>query len=143
MHATVTDIPREHWEHLIDWAGQLGAAGVRLTVRAGTLRAVGPRSVLTPEIQDALGRYEAMLVWLLARADTEAIAWRVAAMLDALSRRPMAWDRLKARPETVAVPGSCRSCGEALPPARRSHRCADCARAIQLVARRVGEADLG
>ena len=36
------------------------------------------------------------------------------------TRRPTAWDRLKARPETVALPGSCRSCGEVLPPARRS-----------------------
>jgi hypothetical protein len=138
------DQPLQHWQELIDWAGLLCARGVMLTVRDGELCAQGPPALLTPPITAALRRYEPVLVWLLRRAETEAVAWRVAAMLDALSRSPDAWQNLKARPATVARAGTCRSCGDPLPPARRPRPCcADCTHAIQLVLRRVREADLG
>jgi hypothetical protein len=141
MNATPTNLPREHWQQLIDWAGHVCAAGATLTVRGGALHAQGPPELLTPEIMAALRRYEPAFVRLLLRADTAAVAWRVAAMLDALSRAPDAWTNLKARPAAIARPGRCRSCGEPLPAAGRS-RCPDCARAVQLVLRRVREGDL-
>jgi hypothetical protein len=141
MNATQTDLPREHWRQLIDWAGLLCAEGAALTVRDGALHAQGPPELLTPEILAALRRYEPVFVRLLLRAETAAVAWRVAAMLDTLSRSPDAWTNLKARPAVVARPGGCRSCGDPLSAAGRS-RCADCARAVQLVLRRVREGDL-
>ena len=141
MTATLTDLPREHWRQLIDWAGLVCAAGATLTVRGGALHAQGPPALLTPEILAALRRYEPAFVRLLLRADTEAVAWRVAAMLDALSRAPEQWTNLKARPGLVARPGRCRSCGDPLPAPARS-RCHNCARAVQLVLRRVREGDL-
>jgi hypothetical protein len=141
MTAALTDLPREHWLQLIDWAGRLCANGATLTVRDGALCAQGPPELLTPEIWAALRRYEPAFVRLLLRADSAAAAWRVAAMLDALSRAPEQWTNLKARPGLVTRPGRCRSCGEPLPAAGRA-RCADCARAVQLVLRRVREGDL-
>ena len=118
MNAMLTDLPRAHWQQLIDWAGQVCTAGATLTVRGGALHAQGPPELLTPEIMAALRRYEPAFVRLLLRADTAAVAWRVAAMLDALSCSPAVWTNLKARPGLVARPGRCRAC-------------ADCARTIQ------------
>jgi hypothetical protein len=67
----------------------------------------------------------------------------VAATFDTLSRTPDAWRNLKARPASVARPACCRSCGEALSPGMTARpRCAACVRAVQLVLRRVREADL-
>jgi hypothetical protein len=117
------------------------AAGATLTVRGGTLQAEGPPALLTPEIVAALRRYEPAFVRLLLRADSAAVAWRVAAVLDALSYAPAEWTNLKARPDLIAQAGRCRSCGEPLPASGRA-RCADCARAVQLVLRRVREGDL-
>ena len=48
MNATLTDLPREHWQQLIDWAGQVCAEGATLTVRGGALHAQGPPALLTP-----------------------------------------------------------------------------------------------
>ena len=143
MTSTLANQPLEQWQDLIDWAGLLCARGLVLTVRDGDLYAQGPSALLTPEITAALRQHEPVLVWLLLRADTPAVAWRVAAMFDTLSRTPEAWRNLKARPTTVARPGACCSCGEPLPAGvTRRPRCAACTRAIQLVLRRVREADL-
>lgn len=139
----LANLPHEHVRQLIDWAGRLCAQGAVLTVRDSALYAQGVPELLTPEIMAALRKYEAVLVRLLLRADTDAVAWRVAAMLDTLSRTPAAWRNLKARPATPARPGRCRSCGEPLPGAGAGRpRCSDCTLAIQLVLRRVREADL-
>jgi hypothetical protein len=112
-------------------AGLLCAAGATLTVRGGAVHAQGPPELLTPEITDALRRYEPAFVRLLLRADA-AVAWRVAALLDALSRSPAAWTNPRARPGPVAR--------RPLPLLRRAAGGAD---AITLPGlRRVREADL-
>src|SRR5688500_9807469 len=93
-----TTLSPEQARHLLDWAGRLCAEGVQLTVRDGRLHIRGAPGLLTPAIMAALRTHEAALVGALTRAETDAIAWRVAAMLDALSRRPDDWRHLKAWP---------------------------------------------
>ena len=140
MNATLTDLPREHWQQLIDWAGLLCANGATLTVRGGALHAQGPPALLTPEILAALRRYEPAFVRLLLRADTAAVAWRVAAMLDTLSRSAGAVDQPEGaagagrapRPLPLlrrAAAGGRRDRAAPTAPGRSSWCCGGCARA--------------
>ena len=139
-----TNLSPERWRELVAWYGEFCASGGRLAVLQGALYVDGPDWLLTPAVLDALRDYRAALLTLLSRSDCPAVAWRHAAMLTDLARRPHALD-LTTRPSLVAAPGCCCSCGEPLPVTlipEANRRCPACTTALQLALRRIREADL-
>jgi hypothetical protein len=114
---------------------ELTRLGVEVAVAGDRLR-FRPQEAVTPDLLAALIEHKIDLIRLLGSDDE--VTWRIEAMRPQVPRTgtiPI----LLARPEAKYAPrGTCVSCGDPLPAARRS-RCTPCVSAVERVLNEVRE----
>ena len=115
---------------------ELSRRGVEIAVAGDHLR-FRPREAVSDELRAEIVEHKAELLQILEDEEHE-VRWRMDAMRGQVPRRGVI-PTLLARPETKFSPkGTCRHCGDQLPP-DRPVTCAPCLRAVYLLLNQIRE----